>query len=655
MRKENSDFKTKFISESGSYLQNRDYFAFVELEDCACYCIADGIDEDAKKDSAKLAVSAAIEAFHENPGFSKPAIKRYMTIANDELYRESSDARLGASMVIAITNYKRIIWAYAGNSRLYLVRNENIRYQTQDNSLSQSMANEGEIPIDQIGFHEERHNLYSYVGQTGRFTPTISKKQKLEDGDILMLLTRGVWQGIGTAELLDAIEGIDSPEKVCTGLEEVVLSQQSSILDNYTIASIFINKIYRNPKANRNKKLLKLGTTILAMLLMVCLTLFIVFYNKNKSNYKSMMASANKGVKLISERNYIEAKNEMEKALESSESVRAIKKEKIRNIQAVSEYTELSSILSSAKEFLDNGFYGNAQRKFNEASIVYRNIKEQYEVDVDIEKIINAYEQFSEYMNEAEELAKAGDYSLAADSYENARKAGIETEDMNAQILSEAKKNEALALSFSAIGDQYLVKAKEYFNSGEYTGALTHYQAASNSYNKAKELSENVDMTKNIESADLGILNASSAINNQTVQEKENEALKHIEEGDRKYKDHEFEKAISSYENAKKIYSDIGKSDMLSIVVSYIEKAQQQIDSEDKEAQQKASEQTEKESKARQYLLKASEYFTEGNYIKASDNYSLAMDIYKELNENEDVKTLQRIINNIKAIKNQEN
>ena len=43
MRKENASFETKFISEAGSYLNNADYFAFVELKDYACYVIADGI------------------------------------------------------------------------------------------------------------------------------------------------------------------------------------------------------------------------------------------------------------------------------------------------------------------------------------------------------------------------------------------------------------------------------------------------------------------------------------------------------------------------------------------------------------------------------------------------------------------------------------
>ena len=46
MRKINSEFLTNFVSEEGSHLQNKDYFAFVELDNYACYVIADGIDKD---------------------------------------------------------------------------------------------------------------------------------------------------------------------------------------------------------------------------------------------------------------------------------------------------------------------------------------------------------------------------------------------------------------------------------------------------------------------------------------------------------------------------------------------------------------------------------------------------------------------------------
>ena len=55
MRKQNSDFEARFISEEGSRLKNRDYFGYVELDEFACYVIADGITEITDIESARLA------------------------------------------------------------------------------------------------------------------------------------------------------------------------------------------------------------------------------------------------------------------------------------------------------------------------------------------------------------------------------------------------------------------------------------------------------------------------------------------------------------------------------------------------------------------------------------------------------------------------
>ena len=59
MRKQNSTFKTAFISEAGSGLENNDYFAFVELEKYACYVIADGLNDLPDAESARLATQTA--------------------------------------------------------------------------------------------------------------------------------------------------------------------------------------------------------------------------------------------------------------------------------------------------------------------------------------------------------------------------------------------------------------------------------------------------------------------------------------------------------------------------------------------------------------------------------------------------------------------
>ena len=82
MRKQNSNFEARFISEEGSQLKNKDYFGYVELDEFACYVIADGITESADADGAKLAIETVVLSFQEHPSISKRAVKRALKQAN---------------------------------------------------------------------------------------------------------------------------------------------------------------------------------------------------------------------------------------------------------------------------------------------------------------------------------------------------------------------------------------------------------------------------------------------------------------------------------------------------------------------------------------------------------------------------------------------
>ena len=55
MRRLNSQFTTKYISEAGTKAENKDYFGFVEMDNMACWVIAEGYDKDTTISSAKLA------------------------------------------------------------------------------------------------------------------------------------------------------------------------------------------------------------------------------------------------------------------------------------------------------------------------------------------------------------------------------------------------------------------------------------------------------------------------------------------------------------------------------------------------------------------------------------------------------------------------
>ena len=144
MRKQNSTFKTAFLSEAGSGLENHDYFAFVELEEYACYVLADGLNDLPDAESARLATQTIILVFQEHPSIKKRAISSYLEKANRTLAGANSREHLKASVTLLVTNYEYARYGYAGNTRLRLYRDGLVRKETMDKSQETEADNSTE-------------------------------------------------------------------------------------------------------------------------------------------------------------------------------------------------------------------------------------------------------------------------------------------------------------------------------------------------------------------------------------------------------------------------------------------------------------------------------------------------------------------------------
>lgn len=265
MRKQNSDFEARFISEEGSRLKNRDYFGYVELDEFACYVIADGITEVTDVESARLAIETVILSFQENPSLSKRAVKRLLKRANRALLGKESDRRLKASITVVVTDYQKMRYGYVGNTRLRMYRGGAVYRQTRDMSLAQEMVEQEKIAKDELMQHEERNNLYAYLGQKN-FKPVVSKKIKLAETDMIALYTRGIWENVDEAELDDVFAEADNEvQTTVDNIEDLLLSRQPENLDNYTLAVIFVNKVYQNPEKRKRIKKIVMITVIVVI------------------------------------------------------------------------------------------------------------------------------------------------------------------------------------------------------------------------------------------------------------------------------------------------------------------------------------------------------------------------------------------------------
>ena len=636
MRKDNATFITKFISEAGSYLINSDYFAFVELKDYACYVIADGIDIDEKKESAKLAITTVITKFSENPGMSSGKLKQYMKAAHQTLLEEAEEMRLEVSMAILLTDYKKAMWAHAGNCRLYWMRNGNIKVATKDTSLTQKMVDDEELAIDQLAYHEERNNLYTYLGQPGRFTPVISGKKILEDGDILMLMTRGVWENIGDAELIDAIDGVSKAEDVCTGLEDVILSQRMDVIENYTIATVFVNKIYKNPNAGKYKKWIKIGVSIVVALLTIVMTLTITHVQKNKSNIEKMEKYKGRGIEYLQEYNYASADEQMNEAYSASENVKVGKRsQNYAKVMCVETYEKLTDNLNRGMLALQGKEYKKAAGLFQNALNLAEELKTDYDEDISTyHKGIDMYLTYATSMQTGVATYEKGEYETAFNNFTKAYEVMDEIDDTTNRDTAQAWKTKVNA-------QMTMTHAKELEASGDslcteqsYASALLQYELAKAEYERAVEMG-NTDASAKLKEIEGKIVDTQGCINKMSLEE---QARMYEEMGD-------HEKDAGNIEGAKELYTQtMGVWQQLGNT--------EEVDRLKEKIVGTSSEAAEQKQEATSDLISALEAIANDDIELAKTYLESALENYTAIKDNESVKKIKDILNKISAKQN---
>lgn len=251
MRKLDSEFKAGFISEAGTERVNRGYFAHAEMANLACYALADSIDSDEEKESACLAVHALFESLMKKPDFSRAAVKRCLNEAHRTVRTASGAVPLQANVIVVVTDYARMIWAVAGNARLYHFRDKGLHMKSKDQSVAQKMADQGRMAEDDIASHPERHNVFNFVGKQGRFHPFVSREYALQDGDVMVLCNAGFWEQCADAMLTLAARDAADPAALADQCEEILLSRHkhggARALPQYTVAAIIAKKTCKEP------------------------------------------------------------------------------------------------------------------------------------------------------------------------------------------------------------------------------------------------------------------------------------------------------------------------------------------------------------------------------------------------------------------------
>jgi serine/threonine protein phosphatase PrpC len=89
-----------------------------------------------------------------------------------------------------------------GDSRIYHLRGGAVLARTRDHSHVEQLLREGSIREEEVPGHPMRNYVECCIGGEAALPEmTISRRQPLEDGDVLMACTDGVWSNLKDSEI----------------------------------------------------------------------------------------------------------------------------------------------------------------------------------------------------------------------------------------------------------------------------------------------------------------------------------------------------------------------------------------------------------------------------------------------------------------------
>jgi len=140
-----------------------------------------------------------------------------LTAANDIVREQVPDG--GCTCTAAVINDNTLHIAHVGDSRLYLINDEDITTLTRDHSVVGRLVEIGQIDKAEARNHPQASVLYRGIGmgKDDSFDVDIYRK-RLKAGDSILLCSDGLWDLVDDEDIHKAVTTISLPQQACKNL-----------------------------------------------------------------------------------------------------------------------------------------------------------------------------------------------------------------------------------------------------------------------------------------------------------------------------------------------------------------------------------------------------------------------------------------------------
>ncbi len=237
-----------YKSDIGQVYKHNDDYIWVD-DDSGFYILADGMGGQEAGDVASHmtahSVGPAIVGQLTGPeplpeaSQIKAMLVEAIEAANRTVFQAAQQAqqkrRMGTTIVAALLRSGRLFVSHAGDSRAYLVRDNELKQLTEDDSWGAQFAAAGVKNSEKGKFD---HFLTKAVGQENQLDPSFVAVD-LQPDDWLLLCSDGLWNMVTDTQILEILHGASAgPQQAVDAL--VAAANQAGGKDNISVIAIKI-------------------------------------------------------------------------------------------------------------------------------------------------------------------------------------------------------------------------------------------------------------------------------------------------------------------------------------------------------------------------------------------------------------------------------
>ncbi len=126
----------------------------------------------------------------------------------------------GSTVTMMVVEGTRAVIANVGDSRSYLMRDQELRAITEDHSLVASLVKAGRITPDEVYSHPQRNLIYRSLGHYDQIKVDAFHEDLCPD-DVILLCSDGLWEMVRDAQIKEILETYPDPNAACDKLVEM--------------------------------------------------------------------------------------------------------------------------------------------------------------------------------------------------------------------------------------------------------------------------------------------------------------------------------------------------------------------------------------------------------------------------------------------------